>query len=49
MKKLEIALLLGLAATVFCLGVAQTAESKNHLEESVLRLHILANSDSIDD
>lgn len=49
MKKLEVALLLGMAGTICCSGLWQTAQTHRHLEESVLRLHILANSDSIDD
>ncbi len=49
MKKLEIAMILGLAGAICCAALNQTAESRNHLETEVLRLHILANSDSIDD
>ena len=49
MKKLELALLLGLAASICCSSLAKTADSRSKLEENVLRLHVLANSDSIDD
>lgn len=49
MKGLEMACLLGMAATICCSGFFQTAQSRASLESSVLRLHILANSDSIDD
>ena len=49
MKKLELAMLLGLAGAVCCSALTQTAESRHSLEENVLRLHILANSNSIDD
>lgn len=49
MKKLELALLLGLAGSVFCSSMTETSDSYHKLEDNVLRLHILANSDSIDD
>ena len=49
MKKLELALLLGLAASICCSSLAKAADSRAKLEDNVLRLHILANSDSIDD
>lgn len=49
MKKLELALLLGLAGSICCSALAKTADSHTKLEDNVLRLHILANSDSIDD
>lgn len=49
MKKLEAALLMGLVASIFCSALSKTANSKNQLEDHVLRMHILANSDSIDD
>lgn len=49
MKKLEAALLLGLAGSICCSALAKTADSHTKLEDNVLRLHILANSDSIDD
>ncbi len=49
MKKLELALLLGMAATICFTSVQKTADAHQGLEDNVLRLHILANSDSIDD
>ncbi len=49
MKILEAALLIGFAASVCVSALSQTADAKQRLEENVLRLHILANSDSIDD
>ncbi len=49
MKKLELALLLGLAGAICFSSLTKTAESRSDLEDNVLRLHILANSDSIDD
>lgn len=49
MKKLELALLLGLAGSICFSSLTKTAESRANLEDNVLRLHILANSDSIDD
>ena len=49
MKKLEWALLLGMVGAVCCSALTGTAQSYRSLEQNVLRLHILANSDSIDD
>ena len=49
MKKLELALLLGLAGSICCSALNETAANQAALEQNVLRLHILANSDSIDD
>lgn len=49
MKKLEFALLLGMAAAVCFSSLQKTADARQGLEDNVLRLHILANSDSIDD
>lgn len=49
MKKLEWALLLGMIGAVCCSALSGTAQSYRSLEQNVLRLHILANSDSIDD
>lgn len=49
MQKWEWALLLGMVGTVCCSALAGTAQSYGLLEQNVLRLHILANSDSIDD
>ena len=49
MKKLEWALLLGMVGAVCCSALTGTAQSYRSLEENVLRLHILANSDNIDD
>lgn len=49
MKKLELALILGMAATICFSSLKETSYAHKELEENVLRLHILANSDSIDD
>ncbi|MCC8110512.1 MAG: stage II sporulation protein R [Ruminococcus sp.] len=43
------AMLIGFTGAVCCATLSQTANSLQQLESSVLRLHILANSDSIDD
>lgn len=48
-EKLEWALLLGMVGAVCCSALTGTAQSYRSLEQNVLRLHILANSDSIDD
>ena len=49
MKKLELALLLGMAGAICFSSVEKAADARQSLRENVLRLHILANSDSIDD
>ncbi len=45
-KKWEIAWCIGLLCAVLCSGLFQTAQTVNDLQEHVLRMHILANSDS---
>jgi len=49
MKKFELAVVLGLMAAIFCGNMAEFAGHVSGLEDSVLRLHILANSDSEED
>lgn len=48
-KKLDIALLIGIVAAIFISNFTVFAEDCNDLRDSVVRLHILANSDSVDD
>lgn len=48
-KNAELALLVGMAVTVFCAGFCGFEESYSDITETVFRLHILANSDSEDD
>ncbi len=48
-KNAELALLVGMAVTVFCAGFGSFEESYNDITATVFRLHILANSDSEDD
>lgn len=45
-KQAELALLLGMAAAVFCAGFCGFAEDYSDITDTVFRLHILANSDS---
>lgn len=45
-KQAELALLLGMAAAVFCAGFCGFAKDYNDITDTVFRLHILANSDS---
>ena len=45
-KQIELALLLGMAAAVFCAGFCRFAEDHKNITDTVFRLHILANSDS---
>lgn len=45
-KNAELALLIGMAVTIFCAGFCGFEESYSDITETVFRLHILANSDS---
>ncbi len=49
MKKMEIAAILGFAAALVVSSFCKSADTLHDLEKDVLRLHILANSDSYDD
>ncbi len=49
MKKMEIAGIIGMAAALLISSVGQSESVHESLEEDVLRLHILANSDSMED
>lgn len=49
MKKIEIAAILGFTAAIMISSFAESAYTLKNLENDVLRLHILANSDSYDD
>lgn len=49
MKKIEIAALLGFAAALTISSLGTSANTLHDLEKDVLRLHILANSNSCDD
>ncbi len=49
MKKLELAMLIGMIAAVFGAGFCGFAEGYNDVTDTVFRLHILANSDSDED
>ncbi len=49
MKKLEIAVVLGLICAIFFSDFSGFAQRVKNLQENVLRLHILANSDSDED
>lgn len=49
MRKLEIAAVIGIIGAIFCGSTADFAEKIDGLREDVLRLHILANSDSPED
>ncbi len=46
MKKIEIASILGMAGALLISSVSGAASAVHHMEDSVLRLHIIANSDS---
>lgn len=48
-KNAELAILIGMAVTIFCAGFCGFEENYNDITETVFRLHILANSDSEDD
>ena len=48
-KYAELAMLLGLAFSVFCAGFCGFAEDYRDITQTVFRLHILANSDSEED
>lgn len=49
MKKINSALIIGFVMTVIFSGIISFNEDYSHLQENVLRLHIIANSDSDDD
>ena len=49
MKKMEIATMLGFAAALMISSFSKSAATLYALEDDVVRLHILANSDSYDD
>lgn len=49
MKKMELACLMGMAGALTIAAFGQSAQTWHGLEEDVLRLHILANSDSAED
>lgn len=48
-KNAELAILIGMAVTIFCAGFCGFEESYSDITETVFRLHILANSDSEED
>ncbi|MCM1023927.1 MAG: stage II sporulation protein R [Prevotella sp.] len=48
-KTAELAMLIGLAFSVFCAGFCGFAENYRSVTDTVFRLHILANSDSEED
>lgn len=48
-KQAELALLLGMAAAVFCAGFCGFSKDYGNITDTVFRLHILANSDSESD
>ncbi|MDE6594525.1 MAG: stage II sporulation protein R [Oscillospiraceae bacterium] len=48
-KNAELAILIGMAVTIFCAGFCGFEESYNDITETVFRLHILAHSDTEDD
>lgn len=48
-KQAELALLLGMAISVFCAGFCGFEENYREITDTVFRLHILANSDSDSD
>ncbi|MCM1330074.1 MAG: stage II sporulation protein R [Ruminococcus sp.] len=48
-KNAELALLVGMAVTVFCAGFLGFEESYGGITDTVFRLHILANSDTEED
>lgn len=49
MKKMEIAAIMGMAGALLISSLGQDAAAYHSIEENVLRLHILANSDSMED
>ncbi|MBQ8724304.1 MAG: stage II sporulation protein R [Oscillospiraceae bacterium] len=49
MKKMEIAAIMGMAGALLISSLGQEAAAYHSIEENVLRLHILANSDSMED
>ena len=49
MKKIEVAMLIGMIVAVFSTGLCSFAENYEEITDTVFRLHILANSDSDED
>lgn len=49
MKIMETAAMIGMAGAIFLSSLGSSAETLDDIEDSVLRLHILANSDSSED
>lgn len=49
MKKIELAMLIGIVIAVFSAGMCSFAEEHKDITDTVFRLHILANSDSEED
>ncbi len=49
MKKLELAMLIGMVITIIFTGLTAFADEYNGITENVFRLHILANSDTDED
>ncbi len=49
MKKIELAMLLGMIISVFSAGMCSFAQDYEEITDTVFRMHILANSDSNDD
>lgn len=49
MKKIELAMLVGMVVAVFSAGICSFADNYEDITDTVFRLHILANSDSEDD
>ncbi|MBQ8175539.1 MAG: stage II sporulation protein R [Oscillospiraceae bacterium] len=49
MKKIELAMLIGMIIAVFSTGMCSFAEEYEDITDTVFRLHILANSDSDED
>ncbi|MBE6851454.1 MAG: stage II sporulation protein R [Ruminococcus sp.] len=49
MRKIEIAAVLGIIGAIFCANISDFSHRVENLREDVLRLHILANSDTDED
>ncbi len=49
MRKLELAIVMGIIGAIFCSSFADFAKRVDTLQKDVLRLHILADSDSAED
>ena len=49
MKKIELAMLIGMVIAVFSAGLCGASENRGKITDTVFRLHILANSDSEED